>query len=642
MGSPFSFQEERNAVYYHNIKVFICGADVTPYLTSQISINKADRDGINSCTFSLSNAMRCFEMTRENLVNQKFRMDDSYSPSGHYAEDAKFQIYTYKSSNKFNTQVGVQSFGATLSQGKILRANNATRDESQASSSATSRYPFTVGSLVFHKYDPIRVFVMDPTDRTGSKWTCEFAGYLDSKPYTQDYVSGLSTINISAQDIRMLMQQMRTQTNPAPQTNNENALLATGPGKVTQQTIDAGFFNDLVANKKQISHVLAGFTFRQTIKYLIFGNDAKFDKDGTFTTSTKRGAIGALRDTPSVYYDPATAVEARALLEDWNNVIQFGEKKRYLTLGEMLDMGKGTTPDGVGSPDAQFVRTLFPANGAPLVNMVGYSIEGASVTAKIDWASRLELLNQMCKGVDYQFYVTGMGDLIFEFPMYDFDPPHYNEVYNLLYTFEKQFISDDINDEGGTAISALVVTSDYLFSEVEQNNPESGKVDVGTTTGIQKIRTIFSNPLASRIGMQVETYNVPQVKDHNRLVQLGMMEFMKRVANYDRFSMNVSYRPHLGVNRPMYHALKDRIGITRSVNYSWRLREDATVSMDLFLTRKKEGDGKYRYITGGEATPISYNSIFTRAYLSGSGVNADQETDAKAKSIPPKGPGVGQ
>ena len=34
---PFTFTEERNTVYYHNIRVYIAGADVTYALTSDKS-----------------------------------------------------------------------------------------------------------------------------------------------------------------------------------------------------------------------------------------------------------------------------------------------------------------------------------------------------------------------------------------------------------------------------------------------------------------------------------------------------------------------------------------------------------------------------------------------------------------------------
>src|SRR5271166_82044 len=238
---PFTFSEARNTVYYHNFRVYICGADVTPWITSQITINRADRSGINMASFSLSNAYRAFEMTPQNLnivVNStgsgvttgtpggsgSFRLTNPYSPAGRYSELAKYNIYKFKSSSTFNTKIAVQTFGpvkTSPNNAQILGSNN---NASQATASSTTRFPFTIGSLVFHKYDPVRIFVMDPFHRIDgpTNWTCEFAGYLDTKPFSQNYVSGQSTINITCQDIRMLMQQMRTQLNPAQQTGAEN------------------------------------------------------------------------------------------------------------------------------------------------------------------------------------------------------------------------------------------------------------------------------------------------------------------------------------------------------------------------------------------------------------------------------------
>jgi hypothetical protein len=205
--------------------------------------------------------------------------------------------------------------------------------------------------------------------------------------------------------------------------------------------------------------------------------------------------------------------------------------------------------------------------------------------------------------------------------MYDFFPNHFNNTYNLLYSFGGHLIDDNVNDEGGSPISGLLVTSRNLFSEVSNNNAQSGGAGAlaGVASSNQLTRTIFSNILASRVGMHIETHDLPGITDQNRLMQLGMIEFNKRLAEYNRFDMNTSYRPYIGVNRPIYHMIRKRLGITKTVSYTWRIREDVSLHMDLTYTRQMEQDGKFRFITGGEASPISYSKIYDSAYLPGQG-----------------------
>jgi len=211
-----------------------------------------------------------------------------------------------------------------------------------------------------------------------------------------------------------------------------------------------------------------------------------------------------------------------------------------------------------------------------------------------------------------------MGDIIFEFPMYDFFPTDYTG-YESLYAFKDHIVSDNINDEGGSAISALEVTSRKLFQPIQDPVSTPDQTPVQTSDELRK--TIFSNVLASRLGVIVETYDVPGVTDPAKLAQLGYVEFNKRLANFNVFDMQTAYRPYIGVNRPIYHQIKERFGITKSVSYTWRVREDASLDLSLQYTRKREGDGKFRYVSGGERQPISYRSIFGGVSVKGQGIN---------------------
>ena len=684
MATPFSFREDKNQVFYHDLKIFIFGTDVTPWITGQVMLQLADRDGTNVLSFSLSNQYRAFEITRENLgetpdssldannqfkVNQngratsssKFRLTDPYSLQGQYSELAKAKIYTLKTQSNSNTKLTVKTKGPVISinqPGKIKKITD--EDWSSSTDDTTVRYAMSVGSLVFHKYDPVRFFVKNPLSRSDDEWYCAFTGYLDSKPFTQNYTTGESVINVSCQDIRVLMSLMRVQANPTAQISNENYIHFRPNAKAAaSNTADAGFFNDFIVYK-DVTHVLAGKSWFDSVSRLLYGVE---------TNGTSRGGVGKIKKGMILYYDPGSDKKFD-VLEKWNNIVTFGVSPimvkddvkplipqgsleadptafqnfpssasegnmspgTFLTKSQMYALGTATVPDKAGSPDAVKVHFLLPATGTPNQNMIEYNVI-ERLDGRIEWVTRLELLNQLCRSLDYQMLVNGMGDIVFEFPMYDFFPTDY-PGYDTLYTFNNHVVSDTINDEGGSAISALEVTSRTLFQPTQ--TPQAlGQTPVGVPDELRK--TIFSNVLASRIGVIVETYDVPGVTNHAKLAQLGYLEFNKRIANFNIFDMNVAYRPYIGINRPIYHQVKERFGITKSVSYTWRIREEVSLEMSLQYTRKREGDGKFRYITGGERQPISYRSIFGGCTVPDQGVS-DTPSSGNQRPKPPQDP----
>jgi len=665
MATPFIFREDKNQVFYHDLKIFIFGTDVTPWLTSQVTLQKSDRDGTNTLSFSLSNQYRALEITEDNLATKKFRLTDPYTPQGQYSELAKAKIYTIKSQESLNTKVKVKTKGAVISApGKVKKITDEDMD--QATDDVTSRYPMCIGSLIFHKYDPIRFFVKNPLSRDDNQWTCEFTGYLDSKPYTQNYITGESIINVTCQDIRVMLSVMRVQANPNAQVSNENMLYVTGGkgGAAASSEIDAGFFNDYVVFSTN-THVLGSMKWADSVKRLLFGSH---------TNGAPKGGVGKLKEGITLLYDPAKAEEKFKTLENWNNIITFGTSPlmvaddvkplipqgsleadptaftefpqsaaqgsmtagTFLTKAQMYALGTSTVPNQAGSPDAAKVHFLLPASGTPNQNMIEYSV-AEQIDVRVEWVTRLELLTKLCKSLDYQMYVTGMGDIVFEFPMYDFLPSDYIG-YEDLYKFNLHLVSDTVNDEGGSAISALEVTSRSLVIPTQGGDLRNTPVQ----TGAEPRKTIFSNVLASRIGVIVETYDIPGVRDPSKLAQLGYLEFNKRIANYNIFDMQAAYRPYINVNRPMYHQVKERFGITKSVTYTWRIREDASLGMSLQYTRKLEGDGKYRYITGGERQPISYRSIFGGCSVPGQGVSHSPLDGNKRPKIPDDTKDTGQ
>lgn len=666
--TPFFYREEKNHTYYHDIKIFIFGTDVTPWITSQVALTKADRDGISSLSFNLSNQYRALEITGENIgmedpntflnnlgdpkttntngqvvSGSRFRLTDPYSIYGKYSELAKAKIYSLKkqvSGTRRNIKFEVQALGPVVGQSGAKLKNITNEDMNTATSDVTDRYPMNIGSLIFHKYDPVRLFVKNPLSVGDDEWTCEFTGYLDTKPFSQNYTNGESIINITCQDIRVLMSHMRVQVNPSAQVGSENMAFFGKTGqnyaKVNPIPLDTGLFNDFIISNLK-THILGGLTWLRSMEFLLFGAPT--------AGGGRRGGVGKLKKGLVYRYNPKDSKRSETL-EKWNNLIIFGTTPivvnedaaplvpegsieanpntfemmpssaasgnmapgTFLTRAQMYALGSSTVPDQPGSPESAKVHFLLPAEGTPQNNTIEYDAF-ANIDSRVEFQTRLDLLNQLCKNVDYQMYVSGMGDIIVEFPMYDFQPTDYNETYNNLYTFTDHLVSDNINDEGGSAISALQVTSRDVFKRVQSTPDTPGATTIQAIQDTERRETIFSSVLASRIGPIIEQFDIPGVPK-DKLIKLGYIEFNKRLANFNKFDMTVVFRPYIGLNRPIYHLRKQRFGISGSVAYTWRLLEDASLEISLLYTRKREGN-HFRFITGGERQPISYRTIYS-------------------------------
>jgi hypothetical protein len=647
MPLPFNFVEQEDQNYYHDLKVFVMGSDVTPWLTSDVSITYAENGGMNTVSFTLSNQQNAFLLTEDNLVRKKFRTLDPYSPSGEYSELAKYQIWTLKNAvvdgKPRNLSHEVNSFGPIKDVTSSATVLGTKLNASEAQASATYRYPFSPGSLVFHKFDQIRIFAKNPLSASTNQWICVFTGFLDTKPMEQDLMTGLSTIRLTAQDIRYAMQRMRTQANPASSVGNQNATQFSDSRGRVKDAPDAGYFNDLVTSTFQVNHVLGGLTFQQSINFLLLGESYQpgvtpGSSIGAESGGLKRSlnSVGELKAGESVGYDPKDP-KAKEILAKWNNLVMFGEftdSPKFMTFSQMMTMGQDTHEWGKQNVWARKVHYLFPAKDAPNSNLVETSINQGRVTDKVQWASRLELILDVCENIDYVMYVSPLGDVIFEFPMWDFSPASYGPEYENVYKYQRHVNSRNINDEGGEAISAVIVQSHQLFAETK-NPAETPDAVAGYASNLELTRTIYSNALASRIGVQVKTIVKPGITNPDALTRFGMIEFSKAIADYNKYSFKAQYRPFVGINRPVYDIDAYRIGCSKTVTTTWRLRDTVDMDVDLSFVRRGEidKDGKitFRFITGGDSSPISYGKIYTDASIPKSGVgSAAQKPNGEA------------
>jgi hypothetical protein len=103
------FEERSYQALYEDFRIFIQGVDVTPWVTGSVSVTRTNRDGPNTCTFTLDNAMDRFVLTDENLNDDKWR-----DTNDRYSEAAKHGIYLYKTGQAEVTQDRVAEMAKVL------------------------------------------------------------------------------------------------------------------------------------------------------------------------------------------------------------------------------------------------------------------------------------------------------------------------------------------------------------------------------------------------------------------------------------------------------------------------------------------------------------------------------------------------
>ena len=142
--------------------------------------------------------------------------------------------------------------------------------------------------------------------------------------------------------------------------------------------------------------------------------------------------------------------------------------------------------------------------------------------------TRFEVITDFCARLDYEMTVIGNGDVVFEFPMYDFLPEDFGDWRN-VFVADFHLMDGEISDESGDIITALIVTGGVPNADI---NPDTNAPAVVVPRAV-----IQSSVMAARVGVTVDNHSLPFVRSGARLRSLGLIEFQKRMANANNLSM---------------------------------------------------------------------------------------------------------
>lgn len=467
------------------------------------------------------------------------------------------------------------------------------------SDTGDSRWPLEERSTVFHKNDPIRIFIHNPLTED-DWWLYGFTGFVDTYPVQTDYLTSQSTITIACYDIRALMQKMRVSQNSTLPT------VAPEPLFLDRTSV----FADLLFPSNW-GKAFANLSFENAISYLMTG--ATIDGKGDGIRFGVGEAKAGWRVTYPVDGKPESSI-SKATLEEWHSLCINGGKKvpegskevskgfanlAPLTSAEVQLIGSKTTSTGEYSPMRPLVHFLLPEKGTAARNLTNFQFDAGS--EQRDWVTRFEIVTDFCARIDYEWTVLPNGDMAFEFPMYDFSPEDFGS-WSTVFTADWHLINGGYSDEGGDIITALTVQGGTPNTEID---PFSSAPKSFAYVGL-----IQSSVMAARVGVTVDNASLPFVSSRERLRSLGLIEFQKRLANANTMDMDFGFRPFITPNRPMYNAVEKRMGLTSSIVETLAVFDKASTAAAIRFIRQVRDDGTFRLITGGDSMPISYRKIF--------------------------------
>ena len=557
-----NFAEQQHQNFFEDYEIYIFGERVTPYVKGDVRITICDRDGFNTASFDLDNALDRFLLTPENLgmvisddgTVQKIKPIWRMSEEGAYSEAIKNRIYDWKNDD----------------------GNNPP------DSMGVRQYPLNVYGNIFTKNDPVRIAIHNPLTEA-DQWFWRFTGFIDSKPADEDYVMGSQTLRITAYCIKALAQRMRI---------NQIAVGTVGIQVQEQMLKDPdSFFRDL-DKPNAFTNPLANKRFENAMSDLIVGNSAE-----------GWNGIGYFKKGVNVKFVDAKTLKGNdtcKTLEDWYTICLLGTAKRFLSFSEIDAIGRETYPGAAYWPVNGSMHMLLPSSGTGAANLVEFEhAKGGSDTR--EWTTRYDAICDLCNRIDYQWWTTGNGDVVVEFPMYDFSPSDFGEFRTVL-TVDQHVKTGSLDEDSGEVVTAICVTGNIGWKEVNPNDTYP--------KGLQPRAIVGSTNLARRVGVNMQTHPLPFCDRPDTLVRLGYIELQKRLADANKVGVTFTFRPFILPNKPFYHRTRLAIGLTTAVTDSLATHERAETNIDMRYLRRMDINGKFRFITGGESVPISYNTLY--------------------------------
>lgn len=239
--------------------------------------------------------------------------------------------------------------------------------------------------------------------------------------------------------------------------------------------------------------------------------------------------------------------------------------------------------------------------------LVQVSMQEVLDNSEIEWSNRLELINEFCTKLDYQWWVSPFGDIFFEFPMADFNPKDFGQWSRAL-TFKNHIKSGNYNDEATEVPTVLKIQG--AMSE----NVAANQAALAASNGTLETAFLVVPNLVMRLGVNMETESFPHVivraGDVRPLVRWGIIDFQRKLSAATTFENSIEWRPFLLPNRPVHSTIRDRIGLVNSISHSLEINGICTSQFNTIYVRVRDANSTgYTNIFGTASMPVNYREL---------------------------------
>jgi hypothetical protein len=501
-------------------------------------------------------------------------------------------------------------------------------------------WTFDQGDIVINKHDPVVIFAHNPLTEN-DEWYRAYKGFINTVTESCDETTGASSITVSCYCIRNMMAQQRVAKNMAIAQLDPIFLYEKQPG----------FFNDLTgANTDGTSSAAIGLNLEDFVSKFVVGRTLseingkvpatpKGSKDKGQNANTPVPAVGWFTIGRVVRYPAAGGASAvngnvnsaqgdasAARLADWHNITMFGEsalpqaKPRdlhggFLTGPEVTTAGQACFIGGNEDPWRGKLHMLLPRGGTNVDSLEQFAFDANP--EQFQFTDRLSFIRQYTEALDYQFYTTPCGDLVLEFPMYDFAPEHFGSEWERLFTVRGHAISSTVTPEAETVPAAVVVTGSYGGTQI----PADAQSEQFNNM-VMRVAA-YSKVVATRYGIgnvDLDT-RIPWLDTPEKVAAYALLTYQKKLMDASRASFVAAHRPFWGVNRPVLLARRGRLGLSESVETTWELLGQVSSTVTIRAIRKVVDEKvpstlagqpdrimrSYRFtLTGGQHAGLSY------------------------------------
>lgn len=635
--------EGRNLEYL----VYVQGQDLTPWV-AEITVQQGPN---GSADITFKDSYDSLSLTNENVLRNKWR-EIPYSPF-----DELYEIPLSDSSVRQVTARGPletpDDFEATASELPKKRIYEWKRRFNQLVLTGSDQnidandeqfpvWPLKPPQCIIQRMDTIRIFVAVPwVEQTEpARWLPYYNGYVTSVSRVANKVAGNAevTITVTCSDLKYVLMKSRIAKNPVVNSYGTIAEPVISGRNSVESNIVLRLFRDGIISNSDFTTEISSKTPEELTCLLLFGH-TNYQTGIAESASKERKtfAVGNLEhtvDKKRFFWmggenNPLEQVETtyangKFYLGSWQDACLYGTDERGnirrtpWTLKECHEAGINSYFGGVDCPHGAntVVRFLSPAEGFGFTSLS--EKVPVNVGTEADFVSRLDMMASFLDPINYQFWINGNGDLIFEYPQNDFLPEDYGYYNKPQYPNWSQLLrlyhySTESHSENDVEVPTII--------DVRGGNLAANVTPEGNATGRATGLVVVLSALASRFGMIPTSLTFPFNYNGNSLLFYALSYVQQRLAEVETFTYSdVPWTPGLMPNRPIFVQDTGTMCCISSTGTSIDAKGNVSYNVELDFARKPNAKGEYITYFGSPRNPATYRDTYKQS------VNTSQVT----------------